>query len=209
MALTVYTRLDKYLAMNGYAGHSDSARELIEGGKVMINGQIITNPAFPMSDTFKFKLQIITKDFSLPTINRLKLDFAIGAFKIDVKDKKIVAICAPNSGYGDAFLAAGAASVTDTESADADFVFSDIAHIDLRRAIEPHMAAAKYVLASIKPQYELESDTPVDDPVQQRLACGRIEAWLKESGWNIKGFTPNPADAVDGNREFFVYAVKA
>ena len=207
MALTVYTRLDKYLSNNGYAGNAESARELIEGGKVMINGQIITHPGFPMSDTFKFKLQIITKDFSLSGINRLKLDFALGAFKIDIKDANILAICAPNSGYADAFTALGAASVSDTESA--NFVFCDIAHIGLRRALEPHMESAKQVLASIKPQYELESDTPVDDPVQQRLACGRIEAWLKESGWQIKGFTPNPADAVDGNREFFVYALKA
>jgi predicted rRNA methylase YqxC with S4 and FtsJ domains len=207
MALTVYTRLDKYLALNGYAGNSESARGLIEGGKVMINGQIITHPAFPMSDTFKFKLQIITKDFSLGSINRLKLDFAFGAFKIDIKDQHILAICAPNSGYDEAFKALGAASVSDTESA--KFLFCDIAHIGLRRALAPHMATAKSLLASIKPQYELESDTPVNDPVQQRLACSRIETWLKESGWQIKGFTPNPADAVDGNREFFVYALKA
>jgi predicted rRNA methylase YqxC with S4 and FtsJ domains len=207
MALTVYTRLDKYLAMNGYAGNAESARELIEGGKVMINGQIINHPGFPMSDTFKFKLQIITKDFSLSGINRLKLDYALNAFKIDIKDANVLAICAPNSGYADAFRALGAASVTDSE--DAPFVFCDIAHIGLRRAVEPHMTAATSLLASIKPQYELDSETPVADPVQQRLACSRIETWLKDAGWQIKGFTPNPADAVDGNREFFVYALKA
>lgn len=211
MTLTVYSRLDKFLVAHGYAGNTDSARNLISAGKVMINGQIITHPGFPMHDSFR--LQIVGKDFSLPAINRMKLDFILGAFHLQVAGMRIMLVCAPASGYAAAFSAHGAGEIyaPDPPRTDCGLIFCDLPHLSLEKAIGSLFARAAVntaLIAAIRPQDELDSETPVADPAQQRLACSRIEDWLIASGWRIVGFTPNPSEAVDGNREFFVYATK-
>ncbi len=97
MSVTVYTRLDKYLADNGYAGNADRGRALIETGKIMVNGQVITSPAFPMHDTFK--LEVVQDNQNWISKDGLKIDYALQAFGINPAGRTVIDVAAGAGGF--------------------------------------------------------------------------------------------------------------
>ncbi len=109
MAITVYTRLDKYLSENGYAGSRERARGMIESGKVSVNGQVITVPSFPMKEGFV--LQILEADHPWVSRGGLKLDYALQAFKISPAGRVAIDVGASTGGFTDVLIKKGARHV--------------------------------------------------------------------------------------------------
>lgn len=109
MNVTVYTRLDTYLAENGYAGNREKARELIEGGKVMVNGQSITSPAFPMLPDFELKILLQNQPWVSQSGPRL--ESALQAFRVNPGGRVALDAGAGTGGFTDALLARNARHV--------------------------------------------------------------------------------------------------
>ncbi len=247
MAVTVYMRLDKYLAENGYAGSRERARAMIETGKISVNGTVITIPSFPMKEDFT--LQILEADHPWVSRGGLKLDYALQAFKIPATGRVAIDVGASTGGFTDVLLKKGAKRVycVDTgtdqlherirsdqrvtwwEQFDArnvdgtlfpeiyNLIVCDVSFISLIKALPEVMALAPVgtdLIALIKPQFEVGPGKVgkggiVSDPELHKQACTDVETWLRdEIKWTIKGFTPSPIDGGDGNKEFFVHAVK-
>ena len=247
MTISVYTRLDVYLAENGYAGSRTRARAMIEGGKISVNGSVITVPSFPMKE--EFKIQVLEADHPWVSRGGLKLDYALQAFKIPVSGRVALDVGASTGGFTDVLLKKGAKHVycVDTgtdqlherirssqrvtwwEQFDArnvdttlfpeiyNLIVCDVSFISLIKALPEVMALAPAgtdLLALIKPQFEVGPGKVgkggiVSDPELHKQACTDVETWLRDvAKWTIKGFTPSPIDGGDGNKEFFVHAVK-
>lgn len=109
MAITVYMRLDKYLAENGYAGSRERARAMIEGGKIKVNGQVVTIPSFPMKENFI--LEILEADHPWVSRGGLKLDYALQAFKLSPAGRVALDVGASTGGFTDVLLKKGAKHV--------------------------------------------------------------------------------------------------
>ena len=102
MSVTVYTRLDKYLADNGYAGNPERGRSMIESGKIMVNGQVITSAAFPMHDTFK--LEVVQDDQPWISKDGLKLDYAMQAFGVKPEGRVVIDVACGAGGFANVLL---------------------------------------------------------------------------------------------------------
>jgi 23S rRNA (cytidine1920-2'-O)/16S rRNA (cytidine1409-2'-O)-methyltransferase len=98
-----------------------------------------------------------------------------------------------------------------------NLIVCDVSFISLMKALPKAIELAPPgtdLLALIKPQFEVGPQNVgkggiVSDPVLQKQACSDVEAWLRDTiRWTIHGFTPSPIEGGDGNREFFVHAVK-
>lgn len=151
MSVTVYTRLDKYLAENGYAGSRERARGLIESGKVMVNGQIITTASFPMVDTFTLKL--LVQDHPWVSRGGPKLDAALQAFKVNPGGRVAIDVGAATGGFTDVLLGRNAKHVycVDTGTAQLHEKIRGDARVTAweqcdARTLEPDMFPEKYTL---------------------------------------------------------------
>lgn len=98
-----------------------------------------------------------------------------------------------------------------------DLIVCDVSFISLMKALPAAMDLAPKgtdLLALIKPQFEVGPENVgkggiVSSPELHKKACSDIETWLlEEKKWTIRGFSPSPIEGTDGNREFFVHAVK-
>ncbi|MCI8388461.1 MAG: TlyA family RNA methyltransferase [Clostridiales bacterium] len=100
-------RIDKYLAQNGYAKSREAAKQLLSAGNVLINGSIVTKPAFEIDELTPPDIKI-TGDI-LPYVSRggLKLERALDCFKIDVNGLDAVDIGASTGGFTDCLLQRG------------------------------------------------------------------------------------------------------
>ena len=62
----------------------------------------------------------------------------------------------------------------------------------------------------IKPQFEAGPENAkkgiVRDAQVQQAVCAKIEALVKNLGWEILGLIPSPIEGGDGNREFLLGA---
>ena len=101
-------RLDVYLYENGYVSSREKAKALIMAGNVYINNQ----KAYKPGDIIVGEPKILIKE-TLPFVSRggLKLQKAIKAFNIDLKDKVCVDIGASTGGFTDCMLQNGAKKV--------------------------------------------------------------------------------------------------
>lgn len=98
-----------------------------------------------------------------------------------------------------------------------DLIVCDVSFISLIKALPEVMnlaPAGTDLIALIKPQFEVGPGKVgkggiVTDPELQKQACADVETWLRDGiKWTIKGFTASPIEGGDGNKEFFVHAVK-
>jgi len=48
----------------------------------------------------------------------------------------------------------------------------------------------------------------VKDAAARQEACARIEALLRDAGWDIAGLIESPIQGSDGNREYLIGATK-
>ena len=92
----------------------------------------------------------------------------------------------------------------------------DVSFIPLHIALPPALDLALYgaeLVALIKPQFEVGREFVgkggiVKDEALQKKSCDDVAAFLKKSGWRVKGIIASPIDGGDGNQEFLIAAVK-
>ncbi|MEG0770733.1 MAG: TlyA family RNA methyltransferase [Clostridia bacterium] len=95
-------RLDIFLFQNSLAKSREFAKSLITTNKVMVNGKMITKPAFDIIGTEK--IEILKSDNPYVSRGGLKLLKALDIFKIDVADNICVDIGASTGGFTDCLL---------------------------------------------------------------------------------------------------------
>ncbi len=103
-------RLDVFLSEHGFAASRSEAKALIEKGAVYIGGAAVTKPAFDVTG----KEEQITLDRTQKSyVSRggIKLDGALCAFGVDVKEKDALDIGASSGGFTDCLLQHGACRV--------------------------------------------------------------------------------------------------
>ncbi|WP_035589583.1 23S rRNA (cytidine-2'-O)-methyltransferase TlyA [Hippea jasoniae] len=98
-------RLDLYLVKKGLVASRSRAEQLIKLGSVLVNGSTILKPSYKVKD--KDDIQVID---SIKYVSRagLKLEHALDAFGIEVKDKICLDVGASTGGFTDCLLKKGA-----------------------------------------------------------------------------------------------------
>lgn len=102
-------RLDLYLNENGFESTRNRAKNLILDGSVSVNGNVVTKPAYEVTDTDK--VEIIGEKLKYVSRGGLKLEKAINEFSLDVKDYDCLDIGASTGGFTDCLLQNGASHI--------------------------------------------------------------------------------------------------
>lgn len=107
-------RADVYLVEFGYVESRNRAARLINEGKIEIDGVPVLKPSLQIDDGE----HIVTVKEQDKYVGRggLKLEAAIDAFQIDVKDKRCIDVGASTGGFTDCLLQNGAKSVLAVDS---------------------------------------------------------------------------------------------
>ena len=100
-------RLDVYLTENGYADSRERAKRLILGGRVCVNGAVITKPSFELQCG-----EITVEQESFVGRGGEKLEGALVSFEIDPCGMRAIDIGASTGGFTHCLLLHGAAHVT-------------------------------------------------------------------------------------------------
>lgn len=102
-------RLDQFLADRGLTETRSRARDLIRRGRVTVDSETITKPAFQVGDTVEVSVSREARDVSR---GAEKLRAALAAFAFDVAGRTFIDVGASTGGFTQALLDAGAAHVT-------------------------------------------------------------------------------------------------
>jgi 23S rRNA (cytidine1920-2'-O)/16S rRNA (cytidine1409-2'-O)-methyltransferase len=92
-----------------------------------------------------------------------------------------------------------------------DLIVCDVSFISLKLALPNALTLAKpgaWLIALIKPQFEVGKGGDAKDTTQQDAICRDIEEFLRGSGWRVLGSMPSPIAGGDGQKEFLIGAVK-
>lgn len=108
------TRADVFLTENGYVESRTRAARLIDEGKVIIDGRLISKASDKIADG-EHEVTITLKD-RFVSRGGLKLLAAIEEFGIDVSGKRCIDVGASTGGFTDCLLQHGAASVVAIDS---------------------------------------------------------------------------------------------
>ena len=100
-------RLDLYLTENAYTDSRERAKRLILSGKVRVNGEVITKPAFEMQGG-----EVAVEQESFVGRGGEKLEGALRAFSVDPTGMRAIDIGASTGGFTHCLLLHGAAHVT-------------------------------------------------------------------------------------------------
>ena len=103
-------RLDKELVERGIVATRAKAQELIKSGNIKVNGKVVTKPSVDVSPNDIIE---ILDASTLKYVSRagLKLEKAINAFNLDLKDKNIMDIGSSTGGFTDCAIQHGARKV--------------------------------------------------------------------------------------------------
>lgn len=108
-------RVDVYLTAMGYVPSRKKAQDLIDGGAVTIDGQIIKKSSVLVNEEIEHKVEIEPL-FRYVSRGGMKLEGALNAFHINVNRKKAVDVGASTGGFTDCLLQRGAARVIAVDS---------------------------------------------------------------------------------------------
>ncbi len=109
-------RIDAYLYQNGYSKSRTKAKELIEAGKVSVDGKACIKPSFEIDE--KTAKVAVRKSESDGYVGRggIKLAYALEKFGIDVNGKTCVDIGASTGGFTECLINNGAKKVFAVDS---------------------------------------------------------------------------------------------
>lgn len=102
-------RIDIYLSENGYVKSRERAKSLIKSGQVQVNGAVVSKPSYEVSEDEK--IEITGEQLRYVGRGGLKLEKAISAFGIKLKDRVCIDIGASTGGFTDCMLQCGASYV--------------------------------------------------------------------------------------------------
>ena len=103
-------RIDTYLFEKGFASSRTKAKELIDSGRIKVNGNVVTKSSFDVTDEAEIILEPSDKTKFVGR-GGLKLEAALDAFGIDCKGKICADIGASTGGFTDCLLKRGAEKV--------------------------------------------------------------------------------------------------
>ena len=116
-------RLDNYLTVNGYFDSRTKAKQAIERGEILVNGQIITKSSLEiLSDVVierKFKTEYVS-------LGGFKLEKALSDFSFCVENLVVADIGSSTGGFTDCLLQKGAKKVFSVDLRD------DLLHREIR-----------------------------------------------------------------------------
>ncbi|HYA22546.1 MAG TPA: TlyA family RNA methyltransferase, partial [Terriglobales bacterium] len=124
-------RLDKLLLHRGLAASRERAQALILAGKVLVDGQKIDKAGTAVGGDVNIRL--LGEDIKYVSRGGLKLEQALGHWKIDVKGKICLDVGASTGGFTDCLLQHGASRViaVDTGHGQIDFRLRQDARVRL------------------------------------------------------------------------------
>jgi len=101
-------RLDRLLMDRGYAETRSKALGLIMSGHILVNGKPVTKAGASIEDSSE-----ITLKKQMPYVSRgaLKLEAALDAFQVDVKDMVAIDIGASTGGFSEIMILRGASKI--------------------------------------------------------------------------------------------------
>lgn len=102
-------RADKLVFDKGLAKSRSEAKELILNGGVTVDGRVITKPSLEIDQ--KSELSVIKQTGKYISRGGLKLEGAVSAFDVDIKEKVCMDIGASTGGFTDFLLKHGASRV--------------------------------------------------------------------------------------------------
>lgn len=103
------TRLDVYLAANGYCKSRSKAADAIASGRVTVDGVAVSKASFPVEEGMV--IQVTEPASAYVSRAGYKLEAALDGFAIDVRGKTALDIGASTGGFTDCLLQRGAAYV--------------------------------------------------------------------------------------------------
>lgn len=101
-------RIDKYLALGGYAKSREAAQQLLRAGSVLIGGKPVAKPSFEIDETDPPEIELIGETLRYVSRGGLKLERALERFGLDVRGLDAVDIGASTGGFTDCLLQRGA-----------------------------------------------------------------------------------------------------
>ena len=107
-------RIDVYLVEKGFCESRNRAARLIDEGKIVLDGKIVTKASFDVNG--EDHTVVITQEEKYVGRGGLKLEGALDIFGIDVADKKCIDVGASTGGFTDCLLQRGARSVCAVDS---------------------------------------------------------------------------------------------
>lgn len=107
-------RVDVFLVENSLAKSRGHAKELVEGGSVLVNGMTVTKPSSDISE--KDIVEITAPPPRYVSRGGLKLEAALASFGIDVREKVCCDIGSSTGGFTDCLLQHGASRVYAVDS---------------------------------------------------------------------------------------------
>lgn len=107
-------RLDLFLFENGYANSRTDAKQLITQSLVMVDGKVITKPAYDVAGDVQ--IGIIDAGVRYASRGGLKLECAINAFDFEISGKRAIDVGASSGGFTDCLLKNGATHVIAVDS---------------------------------------------------------------------------------------------
>ena len=109
------TRLDVYLTEKGLSRSRSEAKALISGGCVIVDGKVITKPAYEVSED-TLGASVDRSGIKYASRGGLKLEGALEKFHVDVKGRKCLDVGASSGGFTDCLLQHGACAVIAVDS---------------------------------------------------------------------------------------------
>ena len=107
-------RVDIYLAQNGYVKSRSAAKELIESGKVTLDGRILQKPSEALDENSEHTVCVEKEKYVCR--GAFKLEGALDKFKIDPTNFVCIDIGASTGGFTDLLLKRGAKKVFAVDS---------------------------------------------------------------------------------------------
>jgi 23S rRNA (cytidine1920-2'-O)/16S rRNA (cytidine1409-2'-O)-methyltransferase len=96
-----------------------------------------------------------------------------------------------------------------------DFVTIDVSFVSLKLVLAPSLSLARapaHLVALIKPQFEAGRGVArkgiVRDPLVHAAVCNEVSSAIALLGWQVLGTVASPIAGGEGNREFFIAALR-
>lgn len=103
------TRLDVYLASNGYCKSRSKAAEAIAAGRVLVDGRTVQKASFPVEEGAD--IAVLEPETRYVSRAGYKLEAALDGFSLDVRGKTALDIGASTGGFTDCLLQRGSSFV--------------------------------------------------------------------------------------------------